>query len=165
MISHIYIVSAGPFVKIGKANDVDKRIASMQTGSPYEIEFIHSSEVPLECAHDVEREAHSALSEYRFRGEWFMVEPAVAVEVVTTTAEAAAATYKTTMFNIGCDDVKKSDVISMFGGTQLAVAKALGITNGAVSQWPSVLPKHLADRVIGAAYRLGKISTRQSSSG
>jgi transcriptional repressor of cell division inhibition gene dicB len=43
--------------------------------------------------------------------------------------------------------MKKSDVIDHFGGSQIKVAKALGITKSAVSQWKEVIPE-------GAAYKL-----------
>jgi transcriptional repressor of cell division inhibition gene dicB len=51
----------------------------------------------------------------------------------------------------------KSEAIELFGGTQIAVAKALGVTRGYVSQWPEVLDERIADRVMGAAVRLGRI--------
>ena len=49
----------------------------------------------------------------------------------------------------------KSEAIKIFGsGAELA--RALGITRGAVSQWPEDLPQRDSDAVTGAALRLGK---------
>jgi transcriptional repressor of cell division inhibition gene dicB len=44
----------------------------------------------------------------------------------------------------------KSDVIKHFGG-QGATARALGITKGAVSQWPDIVPR-------GSAYQVEVIT-------
>jgi UTP--glucose-1-phosphate uridylyltransferase len=52
----------------------------------------------------------------------------------------------------------KSDAVALFGGTQSAVAEALGVTRSYVSQWPEELDQRIADRVLGAAVRLGKIA-------
>lgn len=49
----------------------------------------------------------------------------------------------------------KQEAIEMFG-TGAALARALGITRGAISLWPSVLDQARIDRVRGAAMRLGK---------
>lgn len=41
----------------------------------------------------------------------------------------------------------KTTVLSHFGNSQVAVAKALGITKSAVSQWPPVIPEAKAYRL------------------
>lgn len=52
--------------------------------------------------------------------------------------------------------MRKQDAISLFG-TARALASALGITPQAVYQWPEKISQEQADRVTGAAMRLGKI--------
>ena len=52
--------------------------------------------------------------------------------------------------------MKKSDAIALFG-TQTNLARALGISPQAVSQWPHLLTQGQIDRIIGAAIRLGKL--------
>lgn len=54
--------------------------------------------------------------------------------------------------NVG---VRKADAIKLFGDVT-GLATANEITPQAVSQWPDLLPLHLADRVRGAALRLKK---------
>ena len=54
----------------------------------------------------------------------------------------------------------KSQAIKVFG-TQAAVARALGVSNQAISQWPEQLTQAQQDRLLGAAIRLGKLSARQ----
>ena len=50
--------------------------------------------------------------------------------------------------------MNKSDAIKIFG-TASELAKAIGVTRSAISQWPEHLEQSHSDRVIGAAYRLG----------
>ncbi|RSE84339.1 Cro/CI family transcriptional regulator [Achromobacter denitrificans] len=49
----------------------------------------------------------------------------------------------------------KQEAIRAFG-SGAALARALGLTRGAISQWPMQLDQTRADRVSGAALRLGK---------
>lgn len=50
--------------------------------------------------------------------------------------------------------MKKQHAIALFGG-QSKLAEALGITSQAISQWREELSTAQADRVTGAAVRLG----------
>jgi DNA-binding transcriptional regulator YdaS (Cro superfamily) len=50
--------------------------------------------------------------------------------------------------------MKKSDAIQIFGNAS-ALARAVGLTRGRISQWPSKLTQKQADLVNGAALRLG----------
>jgi DNA-binding transcriptional regulator YdaS (Cro superfamily) len=43
--------------------------------------------------------------------------------------------------------MNKQDVIRHFGGSQVKVAEALGITKSAVSQWDEVIPEGVAYKV------------------
>lgn len=49
----------------------------------------------------------------------------------------------------------KHQATQMFGGTQAAMARALSVTRAAVSRWPDKLTNEQADRIMGAAMRLG----------
>lgn len=51
----------------------------------------------------------------------------------------------------------KLEAIAMFGGSQADLARAIGVTRSYVCQWPDELRPEIADRVIGAAVRLGKL--------
>lgn len=49
----------------------------------------------------------------------------------------------------------KSEAVAIFGNTQKALAKAVGLSRGRISQWPDELTQEQVDRVLGAAVRLG----------
>jgi DNA-binding transcriptional regulator YdaS (Cro superfamily) len=57
-------------------------------------------------------------------------------------------------------NMTKQQAISMFG-TGVALARALGITKGAISQWSSDLDQKQTAMVIGAAVQLGKPIPRE----
>ena len=51
--------------------------------------------------------------------------------------------------------MKKQEAIELFGN-QSQLAKAIGCTRSAISQWPDELPQRTSDQVIGACLRHGK---------
>ncbi|MDQ2139562.1 Cro/CI family transcriptional regulator [Alcaligenaceae bacterium B3P038] len=60
--------------------------------------------------------------------------------------------------------MKKIEAISMFG-SGAALARALDLTRGAISQWPDVLDQRRTDQVRGAHARLyGPKTSRPKSS-
>lgn len=59
--------------------------------------------------------------------------------------------------NVG---MQKKTAIEIFG-SGAALARAVGVTRGAVWLWPDVLTTRQQDEVIGAAIRLGKITPEQ----
>lgn len=63
----IYFLKANNRVKIGYANDPSKRIPTIQTSSPYDLEVL----LIVDGNYDKERELHVKFQEYRESGEWF----------------------------------------------------------------------------------------------
>ena len=57
----------------------------------------------------------------------------------------------------------KREAINLFG-TASGLARALGITRQSVHAWPDELDQGRADRVIGAAIRLGKLPCERKRS-
>ncbi len=68
LVYFIQAVDGGP-IKIGKSNVVQlrARVAELQTGNPAELRVIGC----IAGDHETERQLHSALTQYRVRGEWF----------------------------------------------------------------------------------------------
>lgn len=58
----------------------------------------------------------------------------------------------------------KDEAISLLGGSVAKAAEAIGINSQAISQWPTVLPARLADRVQAALYRKHLMEQGQSES-
>ncbi|WP_310614111.1 hypothetical protein [Limnohabitans sp.] len=60
--------------------------------------------------------------------------------------------------------MKKQQAISLLGGSNKSVAKAIGISQQAVSLWPDELTSAISDRVEAAYFRLNgqKIPVSQS---
>lgn len=70
--AYVYFVSDGQFVKIGVAQDPQKRLASLQTGNPRELEIINL--IPAKSKEDalvIEGTLHEAYCSFKKAGEWF----------------------------------------------------------------------------------------------
>ena len=52
----------------------------------------------------------------------------------------------------------KQQAANLFDGTYASMARGLGITRSAVDQWPYELTQRQEDQVVGALFRLGKLS-------
>lgn len=70
-IGGVYIVQCvgTVFFKIGKANNIDRRLRSLQVGCPFQLRIVHY----IECdnPHVLERALHNKYKDKRMRGEWF----------------------------------------------------------------------------------------------
>jgi hypothetical protein len=67
-IGSIYFIRLHQFVKIGIARNVETRIKSLQTGTPYELEIIR---IIQNCTHHDEYWLHNRYTLSHIRGEWF----------------------------------------------------------------------------------------------
>ena len=88
--SFVYAVGDGHGnVKIGVAEDVQKRIRQLQTGNPNRLYLV--SFLRLASRYDadrVEREAHAAYLQDRVSGEWFALSDACATQALLEAAFA-----------------------------------------------------------------------------
>lgn len=66
---YVYILQAGPFYKIGKARDVDKRLAKFTPKLPFEVRLIHT--IATDNARELESYLHRMFKAKRTNGEWF----------------------------------------------------------------------------------------------
>ena len=78
---YIYVIKnpLNETVKIGVAQDVDKRIKQLQTGAGIELELIYKSMI-CSNAFAIEKDVHKYFEEYRTFGEWFKINPEVVVD-------------------------------------------------------------------------------------
>lgn len=69
--SYVYFLQGGDsgLIKIGKANDVNKRIADIQRMSPVVLNILCA--IKCKDAHKLESELHNRFMKYRRHGEWF----------------------------------------------------------------------------------------------
>ena len=67
----VYLLRAGPFYKIGKASDFDRRLRQIKLQLPYPVEVVHT----IACADisHVETLWHKRFASRRQTGEWFVL--------------------------------------------------------------------------------------------
>lgn len=84
-VSVVYFVRAGDFVKVGITTDLHRRLATLRTSNPHEVELLG---VVLGGA-DRERHVHDALSSFHYRREWFRADPDLLTAVLGFIAQEA----------------------------------------------------------------------------
>jgi hypothetical protein len=65
--SKVYFIKCNEYIKIGKADNLPKRLKQLQTSNPYELSIIGAISGNL----DIEKEAHSNFKHLHHKGEWF----------------------------------------------------------------------------------------------
>lgn len=70
----IYAIRCGDTVKIGISWDVQKRLAGLQTSSPFALELLGYTD---NVNASLERLIHERLKVHRLKGEWFRLTPEV----------------------------------------------------------------------------------------
>jgi len=71
--SSVYFLQSYIFTKIGHAKDVKRRVSSIQIGSPFEVNLVHTIDTPYTLSKELESDIHNAIWNYRYRGEWFVI--------------------------------------------------------------------------------------------
>lgn len=74
---YVYAIQAMTtrYIKVGKTDRIDRRIFELATGCPHELEYLGR----WKADKTTETELHKHLDRYFHRGEWFELEPEVAV--------------------------------------------------------------------------------------
>jgi hypothetical protein len=67
----VYLLKAGPYYKIGKAKDLDKRVKQIRLQLPYPVEVMHSIET--DDSSGIENYWHKRFACKRANGEWFLL--------------------------------------------------------------------------------------------
>ena len=63
----VYFIKAENRLKIGYAEDPSKRIPSIQTSSPFQLEVL----LIIDGDYSIERDLHQKFQDFRVSGEWF----------------------------------------------------------------------------------------------
>lgn len=71
---------------MGRTTDPKMRLYKLQTGHPAPLTIHHQEWMDPARVEAVERMAHALLADWKTRGEWFAVEPQLAVEAVASAA-------------------------------------------------------------------------------
>lgn len=83
LFGFVYFIAMGNKTKIGKANDVAKRLKSLQTGTPVELHLMAS--IPASDPLALESKIHDQLKHYRINGEWFAIPNSVLRKTIIET--------------------------------------------------------------------------------
>jgi len=79
----IYVIGTDDnYQKIGFTKDVNKRLATLQTGNPTKLKIHHFEAVPQDRVRILERKLHKELNHIRLKGEWFDISPQDAVRML-----------------------------------------------------------------------------------
>ena len=74
------------YVKIGKAQNVEHRLAKLQIGCPFQLHIMQTTWV--EHMDSAEAQAHQLYKDYHLRGEWFLFPPGSFAADTTEALEA-----------------------------------------------------------------------------
>lgn len=85
MSGYVYLLHCHGFYKIGIANDVAKRLNSIQTSNPFRVDLVAS--VVVDVPAELERTLHEAYAEKRTRNEWFELSDLDVCEIKQTFAQ------------------------------------------------------------------------------
>ena len=86
----IYVVKAGPFTKVGIAENIRTRMVVVRCHCPLPVELVyHSKPILRPRAREIEVACHNHLIDHHVQGEWFKVLPQIAINFINTMAEEA----------------------------------------------------------------------------
>lgn len=81
----VYVMQSGDYTKVGISKHPRRRANSLRTANPTDVRIVGM--VRTKDAANIEKTAHTMLSNYRARGEWFKLNPYFALTVVEKLAE------------------------------------------------------------------------------
>lgn len=80
---YIYAVSCDPYIKVGIASNLQRRLADIRALNPYKAEIVAAVAVQPRAAGLAEYKAHTALASRHHRGEWFKCWPHHAKDAIS----------------------------------------------------------------------------------
>lgn len=90
----IYVMSSPPYVKVGVAKSVEKRLGDLRRSCPHPIDLVMRRALPRAVTLDAERHAHKLLGQYSHRNEWFLADLDTAKAAVLEAVREAMKLYR-----------------------------------------------------------------------
>jgi len=90
--SFLYFIESGEFVKVGLAEDLKKRLFSLQLGNPLELRLVAWRTIPRALSIQTERAVHAELVDFAIGREWFRMDGRTAVKRADPIVKKAHAT-------------------------------------------------------------------------
>lgn len=78
-VTTLYFIESGEFVKVGLADDVQRRLHDLQLGNPLPLRLAHRRTIPRALNKQVERLVHGRLGEWSVGREWFRLTAKAAI--------------------------------------------------------------------------------------
>jgi len=125
-MDNIYLILSEPYCKIGIANDVESRLATLQTGNPVELKILACFEFPN--ASIVEKVLHQKYEGLRIRGEWFRMSSAQ-VEEFKNLCLALGGIEKEYSIHINDEQLEDAEEVSAFTPTMQDVERIMQTEN------------------------------------
>lgn len=67
---HLYFIRSGPYIKIGRTNNINSRLKQLKAMNPFEVHLVHL----VEKGGHLEHELHEKFKEFHHSGEWFLLD-------------------------------------------------------------------------------------------
>lgn len=83
---YVYIMRAGGRYKIGVSRDVESRLRSIATASPFPVSLVYAEQSP--DPYGLERDIHQRLADHRVHGEWFELDTLTLSDVLAMMGDA-----------------------------------------------------------------------------
>jgi len=147
-------------IKIGKSNNVKKRIARFQTGCPWKLIVCHT--IDADDCDLLERGIHHLLREFNVHGEWFDISAEEAIKLINSVGVDRLST-------IGVPDSEppfkiNEKLLAIFKASGLSCYKLgqlSGVDKSTIQRWKNGNNKLSCDSFEAIAKALGKKITIQ----
>lgn len=116
MQQKIYVISSDNSIKIGISRDPEKRLSTLQCGSPKQMALIYQTDF-CDNADAVESVCHVSMRSNHERGEWFHIDPRLAINILSSTFQAIS--INSSPIEIKDDKLHCDELFGMFDGVSV----------------------------------------------
>jgi predicted DNA-binding protein (UPF0251 family) len=131
----LYLIQTGEFTKIGISQDIEKRIKSMKTDNPLEIELLFYKKI--KNVRKVESFLHKQLKEYNVKNEWFKLDKKITDRIIKNIydlqkLENSLGNFKTPKLNLS---KRQLEILHLLENDKIStkeIAKKIGFSTSTV---------------------------------